>query len=141
MRFGLEKVFGLSQQALTIHSRRSEVLAGNLANAETPGYKARDIDFRAALQQVDMQSSEGRLSTTNAKHLGSSGVQAGGSARVDDLLGELKFRQATQPSLDGNTVDPLREKAAFMENAVLYQANLRFLTGKIKEIQVALKSE
>ncbi|HEX22022.1 MAG TPA: flagellar basal body rod protein FlgB [Chromatiales bacterium] len=142
MRFGLEKVLGISQQALAIHSRRSEVLANNLANAETPGFKARDIDFRAALQQAGQQSkaqgSAGRLTTTHARHLGSSGVSTGG---IDDLIGEMKFRSPTQPSLDGNTVDPLREKSAFMENALLYQANLRFLTGKVKMLKTALKGE
>jgi len=138
MRFGLDNVLGIHQQALSIHSRRSEVLANNLANADTPGYKARDVDFRAALQQVKGQGSEGRLMTTNPRHLGGSGSPAGG---IDELLGELKYRNPTQPSLDGNTVDPQREKSAFMENALLYQANLRFLTGKIKELRAALKGE
>lgn len=141
MRFGMEKIFDLNQQALKIHSRRSEVLAGNLANADTPGYKARDIDFRAALQQVKSQSADGQLRTTNARHLGSSGTPAGNAGNIDDLIGELKFRQPSQPSLDGNTVDPLQEKAAFMENALMYQANLRFLSGKIKELKAALKGE
>ncbi len=138
MRFGLEKVLGISQQALAIHSRRSEVLANNLANAETPGFKARDIDFRAALQQVKAQGSGGRLVTTNPRHLGGSGVSTAG---IDNLIGEMKFRNPTQPSLDGNTVDPLREKTEFMENALLYQANLRFLTGKVKMLKTALKGE
>ncbi len=141
MRFDLEKVLGSGQQALMIHSRRSEILAGNLANADTPGYKARDIDFRAALQRVEAQANEGQLVTTNSKHMTGSGTQAGSSANVDALVGEMKFRQATQPSLDGNTVDPLREKTAFMENAVMYQVNLRFLTGAIKELKGALKGE
>ena len=138
MRFGLEKVLGISQQALAIHSRRSEVLANNLANAETPGFKARDIDFRTALQQVKGKSDEGRLVTTNPRHLSGNGTSTGG---IDDLIGEMKFRNSTQPSLDGNTVDPLREKTEFMENAMLYQANLRFLTGKVKMLKTALKGE
>jgi len=142
MRFGLEKVLGISQQALAIHSRRSEVLANNLANAETPGFKARDIDFRAALRQAGQQSkvqgSEGRLITTNPRHLGGNGAS---TASIDNLIGEMKFRNPSQPSLDGNTVDPLREKTEFMENAMLYQANLRFLTGKIKMLKTALKGD
>jgi len=138
MRFGLEKVLGISQQALAIHSRRSEVLANNLANAETPGFKARDIDFRDALRQVKGKSDEGRLVTTNPRHLGGNGAS---TASIDNLIGEMKFRNPTQPSLDGNTVDPLREKTEFMENAMLYQANLRFLTGKVKMLKTALKGE
>ncbi len=142
MRFGLEKVLGINQQALIIHSRRSEVLANNLANAETQGFKARDIDFKAALRQAGQQGkAQGggvRLATTHAGHLSGNSLSTGG---IDNLIGELKFRNPTQPSLDGNTVDSLREKSAFMENALLYQANLRFLSGKIKMLKMALKGD
>lgn len=138
MQFSLDKVFGINQQAVKIHSRRSEILAGNLANADTPGYKARDIDFRAALQQVKAGASATSLKTTHANHLNSAGSQSG---RIDDVLGEMKYRTPSQPSLDGNTVDPLMEKAAFMENALLYQTNLKFLSGKIKHIKSALRGE
>ena len=138
MQFDLDKIFGVNQQALKVHARRSEVLAGNLANADTPGFKARDIDFREALQQAKGQADATRLQVTNARHISTGGAQPGG---IDDLIGELKYRNPTQPSLDGNTVDPLKEKAAFMENAMLYQTNLQFLTGKIKNIKTALKGE
>lgn len=138
MQFGLDKFFGISQQALKIHSRRSEVLAGNMANADTPGYKARDIDFKAALQQVKGEMNAGTLRTTNAKHITSAGTAPG---RLDDVLGEMKYRTPSQPSLDGNTVDSLKEKSAFMENALLYQTNLQFLSGKIKHLKAALKGE
>jgi flagellar basal-body rod protein FlgB len=138
MQFGLDKFFGISQQALTIHSRRSEVLAGNLANADTPGYKARDIDFKAALQAVKAGAGDDSLRTSNARHISASGAMAG---RVDDVLGEMKFRTPNQSSIDGNTVDPLLEKSQFMENALLYQTNLQFLGGKIKHIKAALKGE
>lgn len=138
MQFGLDKFFGINQQALTIHSRRSEVLAGNLANADTPGYKARDIDFKEALQAVKSDLDAGNLKTSNARHMTSSGSTAG---RVDDVLGEMKFRTPTQASMDGNTVDPLLEKAQFMENALLYQTNLQFLGGKIKHLKAALKGD
>ena len=138
MQFGLDKFFGINQQALKIHSRRSEVLAGNMANADTPGFKARDIDFKAALQQVKGEMGAGTLRTTNAKHISSAGTAPG---RLDDVLGEMKYRTPSQPSLDGNTVDSLKEKAAFMENALLYQTNLQFLSGKIKHLKAALKGE
>ncbi|MCF6337968.1 MAG: flagellar basal body rod protein FlgB [Gammaproteobacteria bacterium] len=138
MQFGLDKFFGISQQALKIHSRRAEVLAGNLANADTPGYKARDIDFKAALQQVKSGMGDVTLRTTNPNHINSAGTSPG---RIDDVLGEMKYRIPSQPSLDGNTVDSLKEKAAFMENALLYQTNLQFLGGKIKHLKSALKGE
>lgn len=138
MASGLDKFFGINQQALTIHSRRSEILAGNLANADTPGYKARDIDFKAALQAVKSDLDAGSLNTSNARHITSTGVTAG---RVDDVLGEMKFRTPSQPSMDGNTVDPLLEKAQFMENALRYQTSLQFLGGKIKHLKSALKGE
>lgn len=138
MQFGLDKFFGISQQALTIHSRRSEVLAGNLANADTPGYKARDIDFKEALQAVKTGIGGATLTTSNARHFNAGGTTSG---RVDDVLGEMKFRAVSQPSIDGNTVDPLKEKAQFMENALLYQTNLQFLSGKIKHLKSALKGD
>ncbi len=138
MQFGLDKFFGISQQALKIHSRRAEVLAGNLANADTPGYKARDIDFKAALQQLKSGMGDVTLRTTNPNHINSAGTSPG---RIDDVLGEMKYRIPSQPSLDGNTVDSLKEKAAFMENALLYQTNLQFLGGKIKHLKSALKGE
>jgi flagellar basal-body rod protein FlgB len=137
MRFDLDKVFGVNQQALLVHARRAEVLAGNLANSDTPGYQARDIDFKEALQRaVGDQSSGAVLKTTHAAHLNSAGAAAGG---IDDVLGEMKYRTPGQASVDGNTVDPLMEKSAFMENALLYQTNLQFLSGKIKNIKEALK--
>jgi flagellar basal-body rod protein FlgB len=138
MQFGLDKLFGINQQALKLHSRRSEILAGNLANSDTPGYQARDIDFKAALHRIKEGQGAGSLKTTNAHHLNSAGVTAD---RIDAVLGEMKYRIPSQPSLDGNTVDPLQEKAAFMENALLYQTNLQFLGGKIKQIKAALKGE
>jgi len=138
MQFGLDKFFGIGQQALKIHSRRAEVLAGNLANVDTPGYKARDIDFKAALQQVKGGMGDVALRTTNPNHINSAGTSPG---RIDDVLGEMKYRIPSQPSLDGNTVDSLKEKSAFMENALLYQTNLQFLGGKIKHIKSALKGE
>jgi flagellar basal-body rod protein FlgB len=138
MRFGLDNFFGINQQALKIHSRRSEVLAGNLANADTPGYKARDIDFKSALQQAKGGQGQTALLTTNSKHINSAGSAPG---RVDDVLGEMKYRVPSQPSLDGNTVDSLKEKTAFMENALLYQTNLQFLGGKMKHLKTALKGE
>ena len=137
MPLNLDKLFGINEQALKVHSRRSEVLAGNIANADTPGYKARDIDFKETLKSL-AAGDQRQLQTTHTRHFTSTGNLA---SRVDDVLTELKFRNPTQPSLDGNTVDPLKEKAAFMENALLYQTNLKFLNSKIKSIKSALQGE
>lgn len=138
MQFGLDKFFGINQQALKIHSRRSEILAGNIANADTPGYKARDIDFKATLADMKSTAGDASLTTSNPRHITASGSMAG---RLDDVLGEMKYRTPSQPSIDGNTVDPLLEKSAFMENALMYQTNLKFLGGKIKHLKSALKGE
>lgn len=139
MPFGLDKVLGINQEALRIHERRAELLAGNLANADTPGYKARDIDFKAALQGMSAgRDNPGNIKTTHANHMSEAG---GMNKRIDDVLGVMKYRNPQQASLDGNTVDPLMEKAAFMENAMLYQASLKFLSGKVNTIKTALKGE
>lgn len=130
MRFDLDNYFGVHAQALKIRGRRTEVLASNLANADTPGYKARDVDFESALKQAD---AGGRtLTTTQPGHIrtGTGGGAAGGP---------LLYRVPLQPSQDGNTVDTQREQAAFSENAIRYQASLEFLGGRISSLVDAIK--
>jgi len=133
MRFNLDKAFGIHQQALLIRSKRAEILASNLANADTPNYKARDIDFREMLENAHGKSA-GRLVTTNAKH-----IRAGESASETPF--DLKYRLPLQPSLDGNSVDSEFEKAEFTRNALQYQVSLTFLSGKIKNLKRALSGE
>lgn len=111
-----ESLFGVHGAALEVRSQRMGVLASNIANASTPNFKARDIDFQAALGAVEQQ--------------GASGV---GDA--------LKYRVPTQPSMDGNTVELSTEQTAFAENAVQYQTTLSFLNGRIGQITRALKGE
>jgi len=126
-----DKILGNHERAFMIQSRRSSVLASNIVNSDTPGYKAQDIDFRSVLKksQGDLMT----MQTTRPGHIQSAGSQPMGI--------DLKYRVPTQPSLDGNTVDLNAEKAAYAENAVRYQASLRFLTGKFKGIKNALKEE
>jgi flagellar basal-body rod protein FlgB len=121
--------------ALNLRSRRQEVLAANLANADTPHYKARDIDFAAALRSA-MGSSAASLamSRTSAGHFG------GGSAASAAAPG-LQFRAAVQPSLDGNSVDPDVERAHFAENAVHYQFLLERARGKFDSLKQAIAPE
>ncbi|WP_419807987.1 flagellar basal body rod protein FlgB [Sphingomonas sp.] len=110
-----ESLFGVHAAALEVRSQRMGVLASNIANASTPGFKARDIDFASALQSME-----------------------GGAA---DLSGSTLYRVPTQTSMDGNTVELSQEQTAFAENAVQYQTTLSFLNGRIGQITRALKGE
>lgn len=131
MSITFDSALGIHQKALSLRSQRAEMLASNIANADTPGYKAKDIDFKAALASVETQSN-GSLTRTNAKHIQIS--TAGSNA-------ESLYRVPNQSSLDGNTVDGLIEKSAFAENALRYQASITFLDGKFKGMMSALKGE
>lgn len=112
-------LFGVHGTALTIRSERMGVLASNIANASTPGFKARDIDFRAAL----------------------SAIERGGTTSDSAMRDATLYRMPLQPSLDGNTVELATEQTAFAENAVAYQTTLSFLNGRISTITRALKGE
>ncbi|MDH5324963.1 MAG: flagellar basal body rod protein FlgB [Gammaproteobacteria bacterium] len=133
MRFDIDSYLGVHATAVTTRSKRAEILANNLANADTPGFKARDFDFKQAMQQAmtDTGISSG-MKTTHAKHIRTS----------DSINGaELMYRSPMQPSVDGNTVDSQVEKSQFLQNALQYQASLMFLSGKIKTLKTALKGE
>lgn len=115
-----ERLFGIHGAALTLRSERMGVIASNIANAATPGYKARDIDFGAAL--------DARLAGQR------------GDTAADPQAG-MVWRTPTMPTLDGNTVELNREQVAFAENAVAYSATLSFVQGKVNTITRALKGE
>jgi flagellar basal-body rod protein FlgB len=115
-----EQIFGIHGAALELRSQRMGVLASNIANAATPGFKARDLDFNAAL---------------DARLAGGRSGDIGGSDP------ELLYRRPTMPSLDGNTVELGREQVAFAENALAYSATLSFVQGKVNTINRALKGE
>ena len=125
----LDDVFGIHEQALRLRGQRSEVLASNLANADTPGYKARDFDFQAMLRK-EMQPPV-RLASTHSGHINTD------SAVVAST--QMGYRIPQQPSLDGNTVEVEREQTEFSANAMRYQASLRFLDGRIKGLMLAIK--
>ena len=126
--------FAKHAEALKLRGYRNEVLATNIANADTPGYKARDFDFGAAL--AGETSKEGvPLARTDAQHLTVSGRQ---TLSTRDALA---YRVPYQPSLDGNTVESDIEQAAYAENVVGYQASLNFLNQKIRGIRGAIKGE
>lgn len=128
MAINLDKLMGFHHQALQIRTERMEVLAGNLANANTPGYKARDIDFQKAMKSAQ-QSRGHTLTRTNENHI--KGTSFG--------TGDLQFRVSTQPDTgDGNTVDVQVERNTFLDNGLRYQAGMEFLNGKIKSMKKAL---
>ncbi|MBL8393754.1 MAG: flagellar basal body rod protein FlgB [Candidatus Accumulibacter sp.] len=130
----LDSNFLLQQQALTLRANRQQVLAGNIANADTPNYKARDFEFAAALENVLSGRREGSLllAITSPRHLGG----AAGSSQV-----RLLYRQPIQPSADGNTVDMDVERSRFAENAFQYEAGLTFINSKIRTMITALQGQ
>lgn len=127
MALSLDNLFGIHVQALSVRSQRMNIIASNLANADTPGYTARDIDFREVL--AGQQTAALGTHRTHARHL--AGTYAAPDAR-------LKYRVPLQPSMDGNTVDAQFEQTAFADNAVRYQASLMFLNGRIRGISEAI---
>ena len=123
------------QTALNIRARRQEVLAANIANSDTPNYKARDLDFSSALSSA-MGASGGalKLTRTSGMHIAASGA---GSASN----GEIKYRSSVQPSLDGNTVDMDVERANFTENSIHYQFLLDRATSAFKTLGMAIANQ
>lgn len=114
-----DSLFGVHGTALALRSQRLSLLASNIANASTPGYKARDIDFETALKDAtDKNETAGKA--------------------ADDAMG---YRVPLQPSLDGNTVELSTEQTLFAENAVKYRTTLSFLEGRINTLTRALKGE
>jgi len=123
-----DNIFGIHEQALMLRGQRVGVLAANLANVDTPNYKARDFDFYATLAGVDEAPLP--LAATQAGHV-TTGAQ--GDAGVD-----LKYRNPYQASLDGNTVEAPVEQANFAENSVRYQASLGFINQTIATLTLAI---
>jgi flagellar basal-body rod protein FlgB len=133
MALNLDSYLGIQPDALKLQSKRTEVIADNLANSDTPGYKARDIDFRAAMASAGSADATVKLATTNAGHLS-----------IDpntDANANLKYRTPLAPSLDGNTVDAQQEQAAFADNTVRYQATLTFLSARFKSLMTAITGQ
>ncbi|KZE35268.1 flagellar basal body rod protein FlgB [Crenobacter luteus] len=129
----IAKHFDFQQRALGLRAYRAEVIASNIANADTPYYKAVDFDLGAALKSAEAAQRRLALAATDARHL--SGRAAGASANG----AELQYRSAVQPSVDGNTVDMDVERGAFTDNAMKYQATLTFLNRRIAGLNDAIK--
>ena len=135
MPFNIDAALGIHPQALTLHARRAELLAANIANSDTPQYKARDLDFRAVLGGLVNSgvTSDTHLVTTQRGHLTADSEASG--------MGELLYRMPTQSSVDGNTVDPQLEYSQFAQNALHYQASLTFLSGRIRSLMTAIRGD
>lgn len=123
--------FAQHAKALSMRAERTEVLANNIANADTPGFKARDFDFQLAMAGQQLNSPL-RLSTTQVNHM-----------PINDTLFEsrvsLAYRTPSQPSVDGNTVETDIEQAQYADNVIGYQASLTFINRKISGLQMAIR--
>ena len=169
MQSVLEAYLGIHPQALALEARRTDVLAANLANVDTPNYKARDLDFKAALAAATGQGDGATLGllTTQPDDLTAAGTLADGASGAGPAAADgvangatgaalasaggaqpaggddafLKYRVPLAPALDGNTVDEQLEQSAFAENTVRYQASLTFLNVKLQDLQTAINSD
>lgn len=130
MALDLDSYLGIHAKALVVRDQRASLLANNLANVNTPNYKAQDVDFNELLSAT-MAGSSQTMDVTSPGHLNS----------AVDFNSSVKYRHTNHYSVDGNTVDKDVETAEFARNSLNYQASLSFLDNKIKSMMVALKGE
>lgn len=130
MTISLDKALGVHDNALLLFERRTQLIAENIANADTPNYKARDIDFNAVLRNAQIDNL--RISATHSGHISL-------SSGVNDS--SIQYRIPTQNSADGNTVNMQQEQAAFAENSVRYQTTLNILSRRFSGMIKAFKGE
>ncbi len=130
MSISFDKALGIEPKALVFREKRSEILAANLANADTPNFKARDVDFKDVLKQS--MSSGASMKRTNDKHI---------TPKESFFGANVMYRNPYQVSLDGNKVEPQIEQAKYSENAVQYQASLQFINNKFSGLMTAIRGE
>ncbi|RJG09876.1 flagellar basal body rod protein FlgB [Pseudomonas cavernicola] len=135
MSISFETALGIHEKALGFRAQRAEVLANNIANADTPNYKARDLDFASVLAEQSAKTQRGpvALNRTDSRHLSAEGLAMADSA--------LQYRTPSQPSIDQNTVDAQLEQSNYAENAVQFQASFTLLNSKFKGLIGALRGE
>lgn len=132
MAISFDSALGIHDDALLLRARRAEVLANNIANADTPGFKARDIDFAAVLRgEQDVMNME--LETSSSGH--------SREFIEPDFAAELMFRNPHQPSVDGNTVEVQEEMARYTDNAIRFQSSFTFLNSKFTGLVSAITGE
>ena len=122
-------------QALLLRAERQRLIAGNIANADTPGFKARDFDFASALRAATAASDPAGATTAPGEGVAQGVLQPGG--RPAPIL---RYAMPAQTNLDSNSVDMDRERAAFAQNATQYEAKLRFINGSVRTMLDAMKS-
>ncbi|MGH6646143.1 MULTISPECIES: flagellar basal body rod protein FlgB [unclassified Aquabacterium] len=141
----LTDTLNFQADALALRSERQRLIASNIANADTPGYQARDFDFASALRNATGQASSGasslspaklQLATASAGHLGRGGAPAGSKEATD-----MNYATPAQTNLDSNTVDMDRERATFADNTVRYEATLRFINSQVKTLNTAITGQ
>jgi flagellar basal-body rod protein FlgB len=133
MAINFDKALGIYDDALKFRSARAAVLADNLANADTPGYKAKDITFQGVMNgEVQMRQSQTHMRTSDDRHF-----SIGSSTSQYDTL----YRTPQQPSIDGNTVEEQIENAEYMKNSLDFQASFNFLNSRFKGLTAAIKGE
>ncbi|QHM75926.1 Flagellar basal body rod protein FlgB [Mixta theicola] len=133
----LDAAFQFGTEALNLRAQRQEILASNIANADTPGYQARDIDFASelnrALEKGRAQGTGLELAVTSARHIP---AQTATPPALD-----LLYRIPDQPSMDGNTVDMDRERTQFADNSLKYQTDLTLISSQIKGMMTVLQGQ
>lgn len=135
MKALLDDALSVHQTALNLRAQRQELLASNIANADTPNYKARDLDFRSALD-----GALGRSGGTLGMTVSAPGHLADGRDG-NRLAAHVGYRQESQSAVDGNTVNMDVERAAFAENSLQYEASLRFVDGVLSGMRTAIRGE
>lgn len=134
MKALIDNALSFHQAALSVQAQRQQLLASNIANADTPNYKARDIDFRSALQgALGDRSGPLALATTSSGHLP--------DAPVGPLPGYIGYRRELQSSVDGNTVNMDVERAAFAENSIHYEASVTFINSMLRGMRRAISGQ
>lgn len=128
----LDEFLAFHATALNLRAYRQQLLASNMANADTPNYKARDIDFTAALKGAMDERGGVKLTTTSGRH-----IATGQQETIPGV--PVAYRTVVQPSIDGNTVDMNVERGEFADNAVRYEASLTFLSGQMKALLAAIQ--
>jgi len=135
MSISFDRALGIHEQALGFRTQRAEVLANNIANADTPNYKARDLQFATVLAEQGAKGARGQfnLNRTDSQHIAAEGVGMGNAG--------LEYRIPMQPSIDQNTVDLQIEQSNYAENSVQFQASFTLLNSKFKGLVSALRGE
>ncbi|MFK5913947.1 MAG: flagellar basal body rod protein FlgB [Woeseiaceae bacterium] len=132
MAININNMFGIHENAMHLQTHRAQLLSQNLANSDTPGYKAKDIDFKSALKSLSVSNAKAPLNATQSGHIQPKGFFMGM---------ETLYRQPNQSSLDGNTVEPHVEMSEFTENSMRYLMTLRIMTGRINKMMSAIRGD